>query len=365
MPLDATSGNPQAMQDSFRDKLTRIPQFFWPLLFVMVYFAISLSLARPDLSNDSRAYFSYARNLVDTGVYGDAPGLPDMAREPGYGAFLAVLLFAFDHVQSFTGWIGTSTESALMWVVFWQILLSVLAFALMAFKSGLPARYRWPIFLVSLLSPTLWGASTVIYSETLVISLMAIFMFFAFRAFTGKTRFWRNAIGAGGAWGAIVLTKGYLEYTIPVALLAGLILAGLKWRRGSEEESRARLRKWLLAVALVSSLFAGGWSVRNRAVLGDQRSSRRMLNAIAGKVLRVQKFNMPKELTTALAAAVGTNFCNDIYGKSACFLYTIDGADSIGFPLSDRYYRIFSAPALAQSAMVKDMAQEYLKNQFF
>jgi hypothetical protein len=87
-----------------------------------------------------------------------------------------------------------------------------------------------------------------------------------------------------------------------------------------------------------------------------------MLNAIAGKVLRVQKFNMPKELTTALAAAVGTNFCNDIYGKSACFLYTIDGADSIGFPLSDRYYRIFSAPALAQSAMVKDMAQEYLKN---
>ncbi|MBN2004648.1 MAG: glycosyltransferase family 39 protein [Anaerolineae bacterium] len=75
-------------------------------LFLLIGFAIALILRLvvalalpenflPDAMSDRLQYHQIANNLLDNGVFGLEPGIPDQYVPPGYPAFLAVIYFFF------------------------------------------------------------------------------------------------------------------------------------------------------------------------------------------------------------------------------------------------------------------------------
>jgi hypothetical protein len=79
--------------------------FFVILFFAYITFIQVIGTVQ--LWQDAFIYFSYAVNLLQTGIYGSTSGVPDMAREPGYGFFLAIVL----RILRFIGWIKNYAEA--------------------------------------------------------------------------------------------------------------------------------------------------------------------------------------------------------------------------------------------------------------
>jgi hypothetical protein len=219
--------------------------FLLALLVRAVYF---LGAETPSpIVGDIHAYWSYAWNLVNHGVFSIAPPgpavpVPDAFRAPGYPWFLALCLRLTE-----------SPEQALRLAQWGQILIG----SLLAPVSIVLAR-RWlapPLALLAGLLVALWPHLVVFSSTMLSETLYALLLLLALLAFaeTGSRRRAAWAVLAGLAAGAAWLVN-------PVFLFLPLLLALHLWRNQGERRLAA---VYLLAFALV----VGAWSLRN-AVAG-------------------------------------------------------------------------------------------------
>lgn len=313
------------MQSAIRTKPARWALFL--LLGVTYAFAVTSLGKSAGVFFDSQQYVSYGRNWLATGVYGDTPGVPDMNREPGYGTFLAGVFFLVKQ----TGLVGDLAAIAEPGNIFWArlaqafLLFSCAGFC--AFGGGLPARLRRPFFLLAILSPTLVGAAREIYSEALAIPLSFLLLGCVSRALA------RGSKGAGAgvaiAQALLVLTKSYL-YPLSLALLPFTAVAA--WRR------QYRFA-WLVALPLALGGITAqkAWDARNRALFGDGGNEARKSIAIAGKIARIDHASWRQDLPVALAASVGTNFCDARFGAERCQFFDYRGCDVIGNEILNDY----------------------------
>lgn len=328
----------------------RTPRVFY--VGIVLYAILTCLLGSPNLSNDSGQYFNYANFLLTTRVYGQKEGIPDADREPGYGAFLALARAPVEIGAKVIG-VNISTPFLLKWFVFWQAFLGFAMAALAAFCTSLPRSVGRIFFAILVLSPTVWGTHSVIYSETLAISLLLFFLWALDRAVCDAAP--KSAILAGAAWGMLALTKGYFELasTISFALASVCFVLGRPTRM-SRCHSALILLGTLVAITMQSA-----WSFRNRFTLGPNMATPRIAYALAGKVLRAETFVVPRELPIALSAAIGTNLCNRLYSETACLKYEIRGSDQLGIAAWAKYKARMPTPAEAQKALVHDMIIRY------
>lgn len=288
-----------------------------PALICALYAVLVALTASPNLHDESEAYFQYGQNLLTTGTYGVVPGEPDDLREPGYGFFLAAVLAPARLI---------STEQAflLRWIVLVQAALFALAAYFFFQRSQLPIVLRSILLGLLLLSPTLAGANSVIYSESIVISLMVVIL----AALAGPA-FPRPPTLAliGACAGYILLTKMYLLFFVPLSLLG--FLAAALWLRGAGLGREAAMR-FILVMALASLPFLL-WSARSRGVEKRHRDNDRIVIQLAGKVYRHKDWNLREEWKAALLASCCISTCVRKYGAQSCDKFTWVRSDPLGY----------------------------------
>ncbi len=200
----------------------------------------------------SEAYDAYALNLIETGVYGREPGLPDSVLPPLYSALLALIYTVFGRSYVAVGLIHT--------------LLDVCAIALLfdiARRLFPGRRGEWLGALGALffaLYPYLIFQNLTLNDTALWIALLHLFLWLMI-LLRGQERENRRtfglAVAAGIVLGISALARALLP---PLAILMALwFLFRLSWRQ-------TLLR--LLPVALVSALVLLPWLTRGAAVHG-------------------------------------------------------------------------------------------------
>ncbi|MGZ3655811.1 MAG: hypothetical protein ACXVCS_09655 [Bdellovibrionota bacterium] len=296
---------------------------------------------------DSRQYFDYARNLVETGVYGLEAGKPDMSREPAYGFYLAAL-FSTVRAVGLSPSIAALLEPArIFWVKALQALVLFLCAGLCAFRGEIPDRARKPLFFLLILSPTVIGANRELFSEALAIPLATLLLFFLSRVLAGRSKW--NLLGVFFSQAALVFTKSYLYYLSFPALL---------WT------VRRRINPVFFAAL---ALGLGGltaqkiWDARNHARFGENTDNTRLSIALAGKVARIDRVHWHTDWPVAIAGALGTNFCDSRYGEQRCKLFDYRGCDEIGNAINYGLRIKLGAQFLADQAVKHDMAQLFLQ----
>jgi hypothetical protein len=310
---------------------------------VYAYAVISLGHASA-VYYDARQYFDYAKNLLETGTYGLVPGQPDIHREPGYGVYLAALLAAVKGAGFAPSLEAISSPEKIFWVKLLQAYVLFLSAALCAFHGALPERVRRPFFFLVVLSPTFVGAMREIYSEALAIPLSLLFLFFFSRAIALPG--WGNRFGTALAWAAQVLAKSVLYYSCYAFLL---LAAALAFRR----------RTLPLLLAFVFAATGGlaaqrAWKLRT-ASLGANADEARLSIALAGKIARLDEVSWEGNVIPALAASLGTNFCDRHFGADRCAHFDYRACDEVGPRYLREYTRRLGSAHLADEAIKHDM----------
>jgi hypothetical protein len=271
-----------------------------------LYLAVTYFAARPALHDESNSYYSYGRNFLATGVYGQTKGESDNYREPGYGVFLAAALLPVQNAELAT---------QLRWIAIVQSALFLIALVAFLRFAALPLELKSIFTLLALVSPTLWGAHSDIYSETIPISIAVVFLTLFSRADFARPHV---VALASVLLGWLSLTKLYLMYLFPVALLALL--------------SRKATRR--LAIAPVVALaFLACWSLRSHHVDRFADPDHRTVLQLAGKVYRPELWNLREEWRPALLASCCLNTCTSQYGAATCGKFSWTVSDNIAYAL--------------------------------
>ena len=335
----------------------RIGIFF--TLFVLYVFLV-LSLGEIRLWQDSLEYFSYATSLLQTGVYGILPGVPDMNREPGYSVFFAGVIWILKFFHLIQNYEEASQPVALRFVVIFQAALLFLSAYLAAFRAGLQGRVRPILFGLLLLSPSILSCQRDLYSEAVSVPLSLFLLFFFARA-SDSSRGRINVLAGGICWAAIVMTKAYFQYMTFFFLI--LAVAGFYRSRTSQ---KCRLLQ-NIAIAF-SFLFLGGfiaqsqWAHRNHVLFGKDTAVMRQGNALAGRVVRLEQADLFHHLDIAVAASLGTNFCDRHYGVQACIPFNYLGCDAAGLVTWRDYVSRYPSKSEASKALTHDMVKRYLQH---
>ncbi len=197
----------------------------------------------------SDAYDAYAVNLLDTGVYGRTPGVPDAAIPPLYGCALALVygLFGRGYVQVGLFHIALDLISLAALVRIGRRLFPDDRIALLA--ALLTALYPYLIF------QNLTLIDTPFFMALLFVLLLLLVELRARPAFDRAGAL--LALLAGAALGAGLLTR---PITPPLALLAAV------WFLFRLNLKQTLIR--LLPVAVTGALLIAPWIVRNYAVFG-------------------------------------------------------------------------------------------------
>ncbi len=200
----------------------------------------------------SVAYDAYALNLIETGVYGREPGLPDSILPPLYSTLLALIYTVFGRSYVAVGLIHT--------------LLDVCAIALLfdiARRLFPGRRGEWIGALSALffaLYPYLIFQNLTLNDTALWIALLHLFLWLMI-LLRGQERENRRTFALAGAAGIVLGISALARALLPpLAILMALwFLFRLSWRQ-------TLLR--LLPVALVSVLVLLPWLVRGAAIHG-------------------------------------------------------------------------------------------------
>lgn len=232
-------------------------------LWVRLYYVHTAVVDHP-LRGDTRQYFAYALNLVDHHVFSSvAPGqgipLPDTFRDPGYPAFLALLVMLFGREQGFYG--ATLDVQAVLsaaTVVIYMVLARRWMGVRAALVVGLGMAF-WPHAI------TLAG---VVLSETLMGFLVASGLLLLELALARPST--SGAIEAGGLFALAALTNATLAPAVP---LFALIAA---WRDASR-------RRFWTTLLLAAMLPLGAWALRGAGLPADQSAGNRVaMNFVQG-----------------------------------------------------------------------------------
>jgi hypothetical protein len=217
-----------------------------------VFFAFPevFDFVRTGRIHGSGSFDVYAVNLLRTGVYGQASGVPDAELPPLYGSALAALY-------------GVLGRGALQ-VVLFHVALDVLSIALLADVGRRLLPRGAVVGLLAALATALYPY-LVFQALTLIDTPLFVALLHAFVWLMVVLR--ERERTDGGTWvlavlGGLVLGLGMLTRPI-LPPLAALVAAWFVFRRGLGQAA-ARL----LPVALVAMLVVGGWSVRNHRVYG-------------------------------------------------------------------------------------------------
>jgi hypothetical protein len=210
-------------------------------LLIRLYYVRTAIVVHP-LRGDALQYFAYALNLVDHHVFSSVPpggmAQPDSFRDPGYPAFLALMVSLFGRQQAFY-----------LAVLDAQCALSAITVAVYAWLAhhwmGLVAAVGVGLGLA--LWPHLITLSGNVLSETLAGFLFAAGVLTMQITIDRASRRW--AIVAGAAFAAAALTNAVL---LPLAPLFAFVAA---WR------DRPRRPIWL-ALLLAATLPCAGWIIR-------------------------------------------------------------------------------------------------------
>lgn len=317
---------------------------------------------------DSLQYLQYGRNLLEQGIYGFQSGEPDMNREPGYGVFLAGLLWLVKSLGLVRDLAAAAEPANVIWLKTIQAYVLFLSAAACAFLGAFPARVRKPFFLVVILSPTCIGAVREIYSEALAIPLSLLLLCFVSRALSsGGVLF--PAL-AGALFGAMVLTKSYFHFASYVFLLAFIFFRGRQIYEWAARRVALRPLLRFPVPLLLFCLFLGGflsqqaWSLRNARLFGANASEARLSIALAGKVARLDRARWGKDLGPAIAASLGTNFCDKLYNPERCSLFDYRGCDVIGNEVRLDYENRLPTKTEADSSLKRDMVKLWFARPF-
>ena len=200
----------------------------------------------------SVAYDAYARNLLETGVYGREPGVPDSVLPPLYSMVLALIYAVFGRSYVAVGVIHTLLDVCAI------VLLYDIARRL--FPGGRGARIGALSALFYALYPYLIFQNLTLNDTALWITLLHLFvwqMILLRQQESENRQTFALAAAAGIVLGISALARALLP---PLALLLALwFLFRLSWRQ-------TLLR--LLPVAIVSILVLLPWLVRGAAIHG-------------------------------------------------------------------------------------------------
>lgn len=333
-----------------------VPPFLF-LVFGLAYAYWATSLGQVSSAYfDSLQYLGYGRSLLESGVYGSVLGVPDMNREPGYGFYLAALISLASWVSGIQDFSQLEVPANVFWLKLFQAMVLFLTAGLCAFKGSLPSRLRWPFFLLVLLSPTCIGAMREIYSEALAIPLSLLLLLLASRALSSGSPI--AMAGAGAIFGLAVLTKSYLYYASFAFFLLFLFLTG---RRLIGRGAPGPIAALALCLGLGGFVAQQAWNARNHLVFGDQASEARLSIALAGKVARLHAADWKRDLPVALAASLGTNFCDRYYGSERCSRFDYRGCDVVGPEYLQRYQDQYKLNTLADRQLKRDMLLLYFE----
>lgn len=218
-------------------------------------FAASARIVNP-LRADAGEYASYARNLVENGVYSlatDAPR-PDSFRSPGYPGFLALcrLCGGDAHWQAVAIGLQVLFGGVLVWLTY-KIARSRLSFGYSLAASALVA-----------LSPHLVTCCGLILTEALTTFLMAAGFALLTRAHRGRNGM--RAAATGALFGLVGLCNEAL-------LFAPVLVTLVAWRR----LGRART----VAFAVCALLPCASWMVRNATTRLARTGGERVVASIS------------------------------------------------------------------------------------
>ena len=250
-----------------------LPRWLWVLALVLIglfafgfrWYYVAHAVVYHPIRGDAVQYHAYAWNLVHHGTFSQAPPhsltvASDSFRDPGYPAFLALWMKAFN---GFSAWYP--------WVLMTQAMLGALTVILLMASGRRWLPDRWLIAAGLLMA--VWPHSVVItsflLSETMFGFLCALGFFLLGRALYKSSTGWSTA--AGLSFGAAALTNAVL---IPFAPLLAL---ALYFRR-------VVTRRLLLALAISAIALPLAWSIRNTQLppSGTSSSDRAMLNLVQG-----------------------------------------------------------------------------------
>jgi 4-amino-4-deoxy-L-arabinose transferase-like glycosyltransferase len=217
-----------------------------------VFFAFPdvFDFVRTGRIHGSGAYDGYATNLLDTGVYGWMPGVPDAALPPLYSVALAAVY-------------GALGRGALQ-VALFHVALDVVSIALLVDigRRLLPRGEAAGLLagLATALYPYLVFQTLTVIDTPLFMALLHAFVWLVVVLREREPT-------AAGTWalaalGGLALGLGML--TRPVfPPLAGLVAVWFGWRRSARQTASR-----LALAALVGLVVVGAWAVRNQHVCG-------------------------------------------------------------------------------------------------
>jgi hypothetical protein len=198
----------------------------------------------------SGAYDGYATNLLETGVYGRTPGVPDAGLPPLYGYALAAVY-------------GALGRGALQ-VALFHVALDVISIALLADigRRLLPRGEAAGLLagLATALYPYLVFQTLTVIDTPLFMALLHAFVWLVVvlrEREPADARTWALAALGGLALGLGTLTRPVFP------LLAGLVALWFGFRRGVGQTVTR-----LAPVAVVGLVVVGAWAARNQHVYG-------------------------------------------------------------------------------------------------
>ena len=195
--------------------------------------------------SDSVAYDTFARNLVQHGVYGWTQDAPTAYWAVGTSAIVAGTYLIFG-VDNYTGVVLTNLAAGwLSLVMIWRI--TALYFDVRVALAALVIMALWP---------TLIMFTTTLSSELYFIALTLLGLWFWAR----PGRWWLNLLLAGLVWGAACYVRPVI-LLFPVALVIASLSQGLV--RAALTGARAAT-----VIGLII-LIVAPWTARNEAVMGE------------------------------------------------------------------------------------------------
>jgi hypothetical protein len=229
-----------------------------------------------------------------------------------------------------------------------------------AFRSALPQRIQKIFFTLLLISPTLIACQREIFSEALAVPL-SLFLIYFFSMAIDRNNSYKKSNGAmvacGICWACMILTKSYLYYLS----FCFLILAIMTLFSKKSLPVMKNARKALVVMALSAVIAQNAWDYRNFVQLKGDVGIMRKAIAIIGKVDRLDRADLFNHLGVALAASVGTNFCNRRYSEIQCQPFNYHGCDMIGISVWNEYVAKYPNTKAAMDAVTHDMIKLYFK----
>lgn len=215
------------------------------LLVAIAVRAVWIALVPVEPVSDSFAYVTFARTLVDHGVYGWEPEVPSAFWPVGTSAVVALSFWLLG--DSYAGVVALNLVAGVGSVFFVHRLGEVYFGARAAGWAAL-AMAVWPNLVMF---------TTVVSSELFFIFLTVAGLYLWERRTGGR---WVGALLAGAVWGLAC-------YVRPVALLIPAALAIAALPQGGAATVRAVLRGGLAVGVML--LLAAPWSYRNHVALGE------------------------------------------------------------------------------------------------